>query len=54
MMVVRLCHHIGFGLGHDRWRVHAFHLLLAFTQPVPSFFAPFLHFPVTGGSRLVG
>jgi hypothetical protein len=41
--------------GRDRWRVHSIsHLLLAFTQPVASFFAPFLHFPVTGVSRLVG
>ena len=48
-----LRHHIGFG--HDRWRVHApFHFLLAFTQPIASFFAPFLHFPVTGVSRLIG
>jgi hypothetical protein len=30
------------------------HLLLALTQPLASFFAPFLHFPVTGVSRLVG
>jgi hypothetical protein len=29
-------------------------LLLAFTQPVASFFAPFLHFPVACVSRLVG
>jgi|EndMetStandDraft_3_1072993.scaffolds.fasta_scaffold545171_3 hypothetical protein len=55
VVLFRLCDHNGLGFGHDRWRVHSIsYLLLAFTQPVASFFAPFLHFPVACVSRLVG
>jgi hypothetical protein len=43
VVLFRLCHN-RLGFGHDRRRVHSIsHSLLAFTQPVASFFAPFLH-----------
>jgi hypothetical protein len=56
VFLFRVCHHNGLGSGtDDRWSVNSiFQLLLALTQPVASFFAAFLHFPVTGISRLVG
>ena len=40
---------------YDRWRVETIsYFLLALAQRFFSFFAPFLHFPVTGVSGLVG
>jgi hypothetical protein len=56
VLLFRVGHHNGLGSGaDDRWPVNSiFQLLLALTQPVASFFAAFLHFPVTGISRLVG
>jgi hypothetical protein len=55
VVLFRLSHYRGLRLGRDCWRVHSIsYLQFALTQPFLSFFAPFLHFPVTGVSRLVG